>query len=86
MRQVSIGLAIGAIFAVAIGLRPSIVSVGPILPAIIGEFRLSHTTASLMTSIPDLLMGFFALPTPWLARRFGRDPVLLVALLLLRRG
>lgn len=83
MRQVSTGLAIGAIFAVAIGLRPSIVSVGPILPAIIGEFRLSHTTASLMTSIPDLLMGLFALPTPWLARRFGRDPVLLVALLLL---
>lgn len=83
MRQISAGLAVGAIFAVAIGLRPSIVSVGPVLPAIISEFRLSHTTASLMTSIPDLLMGLFALPTPWLARRFGRDPVLLTALLLL---
>ncbi|MGI3903158.1 MAG: hypothetical protein ACRYGP_03445 [Janthinobacterium lividum] len=28
-------------------------------------------------------MGLLALPTPWLVRRFGRDPVLLGALLLL---
>jgi CP family cyanate transporter-like MFS transporter len=83
MKRINAGLAIGAMIAVAVGLRPSIVSMGPLLPSIIGEFRLSHTTASLMISIPDLLMGLFALPTPWLARRFGRDPVLLAALLLL---
>jgi CP family cyanate transporter-like MFS transporter len=44
---------------------------------------MSHATASLLTAIPDLLMGLFALPTPWLARRFGRNPVLLGALVLL---
>lgn len=75
--------AIAAIVLVAIGLRPGIIAVGPILPSIIGEFHLSHAQASLLTSIPDVLMGFLALPTPWLARRFGRDPIVLIALLLL---
>lgn len=76
-------LAIAAIVLVAITLRPGIVSVGPVLPSIIDEFGLSHAAASLLTSIPDVLMGLLALPTPWLARRFGRDPILLAAILLL---
>lgn len=76
-------IAIVAIVLVAIGLRPGIIAVGPILPMIIDEFRLSHAMASLLTSIPDVLMGLLALPSPWLARRFGRDPVILAALLLL---
>jgi CP family cyanate transporter-like MFS transporter len=80
---VSSPLAISAIILVAISLRPGIVSVGPILPSIIDEFGLSHAAASLLTSIPDVLMGLLALPTPWLARRIGRDPVLLAALFLL---
>ncbi len=77
------GLAIAAILLVAIDLRPGIVSMGPLLPAIIGDFGLSHAAAALLTTIPDLLMGLLALPTPWLVRRYGRDPVLLLALLLL---
>jgi MFS transporter, CP family, cyanate transporter len=76
-------LAITAIVLVAITLRPGIVSVGPILPSIIDQFGFSHAAASLLTSIPDVLMGLLALPTPWLARRVGRDPVLLAALSLL---
>jgi MFS transporter, CP family, cyanate transporter len=72
-----------AIVLVAINLRPGIVSIGPILGLIQKQFGLSHATASLLTAIPDLLMGLLALPTPWLARRFGRNPVLLCALLLL---
>ncbi len=77
------GLALAAILLVAVDLRPGIVSMGPLLPSIIRDFGLSHATASLLTTIPDLLMGALALPTPWLVRRYGRDPVLLVALLLL---
>lgn len=77
------GLAIAAILLVAIDLRPGIVSVGPILPSIIDEFGLSHAAAALLITIPDLLMGLLALPTPWLVRRYGRDPVLLGALALL---
>jgi len=71
------------IVLVAIDLRPGIVSTGPILPLIREEFGLSHTVASLLTAIPDLLMGTLALPTPWLARRLGRDRVILGALALL---
>lgn len=77
------GLAVAAILPVAIDLRPGIVPVGPILPSIIEEFGLSHAAAALLIAIPDLLMGLLALPTPWRARRYGRDPVLLGALPLL---
>jgi CP family cyanate transporter-like MFS transporter len=76
-------LAVVAIVLVAVNLRPGIVSVGPLLPSIIDEFHLSHTAAALLVSIPDVLMGALALPTPWLARRFGRDSVILVALFVL---
>ncbi|MNR76124.1 putative transporter YycB [compost metagenome] len=76
-------LLIAAIILVAIALRPGIVAIGPVLPAIIADFGLNHTTASLLTTIPGLLMGLLALPTPWLARRYGRDAVLLMSLALL---
>lgn len=83
LQEIGAVTALTAVVVVALGLRPSIVSVGPVLPAIISEFHLTHTTASLMTSIPELLMGLFALPTAMLARRFGRDTVLLAAMSLL---
>ncbi|WP_292822129.1 CynX/NimT family MFS transporter [Methylophilus sp.] len=69
-----------AIVLVAIALRPGIVSMGPALPAIIERFQLSHAMASMMTAIPDVLMGALALPTPWLVRRFGVNKVLMFAL------
>jgi MFS transporter, CP family, cyanate transporter len=81
--DVPAGLAIVAIIFVAADLRPGIVAVSPVLPAIREAFRLSHGSAALLTSIPDVLMGLLALPTPWLARRYGRDRVMLVALALL---
>ncbi len=76
-------LGIAAIVLVAIDLRPAIVSVGPVLNLIRQTFGLSHAVASLLTAIPDLLMGALALPTPWMARKFGRDRTILVALFLL---
>lgn len=72
-----------AIVLVAMDLRPGIVAIGPVLPTIIDDFGLSHAVASLMTSIPDLLMGALALPTPWLVRRFGLNAVLQTALFVL---
>lgn len=75
----SLMIAILCIVLVALTLRPAIVSIGPLLPGMIQAFGLSHTQASLLTAIPTLLMGLMALPTPWLARRFGRDRVILVA-------
>jgi CP family cyanate transporter-like MFS transporter len=79
----SLTVAILCIVLVALTLRPAIVSVGPLLPGLIQAFGLSHTQASLLTAIPTLLMGLMALPTPWLARRFGRDRVILAALAVL---
>lgn len=79
----SLMIAILCIVLVALTLRPAIVSIGPLLPGMIQAFGLSHTQASLLTAIPTLLMGLMALPTPWLARRFGRDRVILVALAVL---
>ncbi len=76
-------LALAAIVLVAVNLRPAIVSIGPVLPSIIDDFHLSHTKASLLISIPDVLMGALALFTPRLARRFGRDGIILAALLVL---
>ncbi|WP_331991758.1 CynX/NimT family MFS transporter [Dyella sp.] len=74
---------IACIVLVAIDLRPAIVSVGPLLGQIRGEFGISNAQASLLTAIPNLLMGLLALPAPWLARRLGRDRVILAALAVL---
>jgi CP family cyanate transporter-like MFS transporter len=74
---------VAAMVVVAMALRPGIVSIGPVLPQISQTFHLSHAAASLLTTIPDLLMGLLALPTPWLARRFGRNSVLMASLVLL---
>lgn len=79
----SLFIAILCIVLVALALRPAIVSIGPLLPAMIQTFGLSHTQASLLTAIPTLLMGLMALPAPWLARQFGRDRIVVVALLVL---
>jgi CP family cyanate transporter-like MFS transporter len=82
-RTLSMTAAIVCVVLVALDLRPGIVSTGPLLPFIIREFGLSHTQASLLTAIPTLLMGLLAAPAPWLARRYGRDRVMLAALAVL---
>lgn len=81
----SIGLmaAIACIVLVATNLRPGIVSIGPVLSQLRNEFHLTNAQASLLTAIPTLLMGLLAIPAPWLARRYGRNAVILVALALL---
>ncbi|WP_233839425.1 MFS transporter [Paraburkholderia sp. ZP32-5] len=68
---------------VATALRPGIASIGPVLPAISRAFSLSHAMASLLATVPILLMGLLAMPSAWLATRFGRSEVLLVSLVLL---
>lgn len=75
--------AIVAIVLVSISLRPGIISMGPISTLIQNDFNFSYSTLSLLITIPDFLMGLLALPTPWIARRYGRNSVILYALLLL---
>jgi CP family cyanate transporter-like MFS transporter len=65
---------------VAMALRPGIASIGPALPFISRVFALSHTMASMLATVPILMMGLLALPSAWLGTRFGRSEVLLVSL------
>lgn len=82
-RTLGAGSGLICIVLIAVALRPAIVSVGPVLPAIRDQFGLTHARASLLTSIPTVLMGMLALPSPWIAHRFGRDRAILAALVLL---
>jgi CP family cyanate transporter-like MFS transporter len=53
-----------ALLILSIALRPPIVSIGPVLESIQKSFSLSYTQASLLTTIPDICMGVFALVAP----------------------
>ncbi|MFJ5286809.1 CynX/NimT family MFS transporter [Pseudomonas sp. NPDC088429] len=75
--------AIIGLLILSFALRPAIISIGPVLLAIQEEFGLSFAQASLLTTIPDLCMGVFALIAPWVASRLGGDRAVVVALLVL---
>jgi len=79
----SLPMTIAVMVLVATNLRPGIVSVAPVLGSLRSEFHINNAQAALLTAIPTLLMGLLAIPTPWLARRFGRYRVVLAALVLL---
>lgn len=82
-RPLSLAAVLVCIVLVAIDLRPGIVSVGPLLPMLRDEFSLTNEQASYLMAVPALLMGVLAFPTPWLAQRFGRDRIVLIALIIL---
>jgi len=66
------GLALLAgLFLAGLALRPPIVGVGPLIPAIQDDLDVSHAVAGLLGTIPVLCMGVFALPAPALTRRYG---------------
>lgn len=50
-----------AVVALALNLRPAIASIGPLLDMIERATGLTHTTASLLTTLPVLVMGIVAL-------------------------
>ena len=62
-----------ALFLIALGLRPQIVAIGPLLPAIQADLGMNHTVAGLLATIPVLCMGVFALGGPWLGRLLGTE-------------
>ncbi|MFE9368808.1 CynX/NimT family MFS transporter [Streptomyces sp. NPDC006711] len=78
-------LLIGIVLA-SVNMRAALASVSPLVGEISQSFGLSSTASSLVTSVPVLFLGLGALVAPWLARRFGSEPVLLFALLLLAVG
>ncbi|CAM5482790.1 MFS transporter [Streptomyces xanthochromogenes] len=78
-------LLVGIVLA-SLNMRAALASVSPLVSDISQSFGLSSTASSLVTSVPVLFLGLGALVAPWLARRFGSEPVLLFALLLLAGG
>jgi CP family cyanate transporter-like MFS transporter len=72
-----------SILLVALNLRPTIASVSPVLEAIKADLGLSYATASLLTTIPTLCMGVFAVMTVPLARKLGRNRTIFLSILLI---
>ncbi|WP_251256208.1 MFS transporter [Burkholderia mallei] len=60
-----------AVVLVGLNLRPALASIGPLLDTIQRASGLSDSAASLLTTLPILLMGALGLVAPWLARRVG---------------
>jgi CP family cyanate transporter-like MFS transporter len=60
------------IVLVGVNLRPSLASIGPLLDQIQRDTGLDDTSASLLTSLPVLLMGLCLLGTGWVHAALGR--------------
>lgn len=75
-----------SIVMVAANLRPAVVGVAPVLSQIQADEGLSATAAGILTALPVLCFGLLAPVAPPLARRFGIERALLLALLLLIVG
>jgi MFS transporter, CP family, cyanate transporter len=62
---------LAALFLGALALRPQLVGVGPVIPEIDEDLDVSHAVAGLLTTIPVLCMGLFAMPAALVAARLG---------------
>jgi MFS transporter, CP family, cyanate transporter len=65
------GSILAGLFLVALTLRPQIVGIGPLLPAIQDGLHTTHAVAGLLGTIPVLCMGLFAPPAAYLSARIG---------------
>ena len=72
--------------AVASVLRPSVVTVGPVLPELQQQLGLSAAAAALLTALPVVCFGLGAFPGPALSRQLSLDLGLTAALALLIAG
>jgi CP family cyanate transporter-like MFS transporter len=74
-----------AIVAVLVGinLRPIMAAIGPLLGVLQNDLHLSSTEASLLTTLPVMMMGAFALAGPWLQRRLGEKSGVALGMLLI---
>lgn len=71
---------------VAINLRPAVVAVPPLLPTIQAALHLSSAVAGLLTTVPLLCFGGFAVATPPLGRRAGVEVSIAAGLAVLAAG
>lgn len=77
---------LAGIIAVALILRGPITAVPPALLAISETLALNATAAGLVTTLPLICFGVFAFFSPFLSAKFGVEPTLWVAIVLLLIG
>jgi CP family cyanate transporter-like MFS transporter len=69
-----------AFFLAALALRPQLVGIGPLLPAMQAELDLPHGVGGLLTTLPVLCMAIFALPAVRFGHHVGLRSAMAVAL------
>jgi MFS transporter, CP family, cyanate transporter len=74
---------LAGLFLVAITLRPQIVGIGPLLPAMQESLHTTHAVAGLLGTIPVLCMGLFAPPAAYLGARIGTRAAIALSVLLI---
>lgn len=75
-----------SVVLIALNLRPVFSSLSVVLPEVMASTGLSPTFASVLTTLPVICLGIFAMVAPWLGRRFGTERTLLVCLLMIVVG
>ncbi|MEU6537029.1 MFS transporter [Streptomyces sp. NPDC047000] len=79
-------LAVLALVAAALNLRPGVTSVGPVLEEVRHSLAMSGTVAGLLTSVPAVCFALVGSAAPALARRFGASGAVAVGAGLLTIG
>ena len=79
--RTSLALFSVAIVAIGLNLRPALATIGPLLDEMQAHTGLSNTAASLLTTIPVILMGVFGLLAARLRMLFGVSRGILIGLI-----
>ncbi|MCA0251431.1 MAG: MFS transporter [Actinobacteria bacterium] len=77
---------VALVFLVALNLRPSLTTVGPLLPQLEREVGLSEALQGLLGSVPLLAFALVSPLVHHLSKRFGMERAILIALLALVAG
>lgn len=75
-----------SVVLIAFNLRPVFASLSVVLPEIMASTGLSPGGASLLTTLPIICLGLFAMLAPRLGRRFGTERTLLGCMVLILVG
>ena len=85
-RPYEITLLVVALAAAGFNLRTAITSLPPLFPDLQTQLHLSSAELSLLAATPVICFGVVSAFAAWLNRRYGEEPILLVALILLTAG
>ncbi len=80
------GFLITGIILIAVNLRTSIASVGPLIPFIRADLGLSNGLAGFLTTLPLLTFATFSLFAPAIGKRLGMGRAIFLAMILLAFG